>query len=260
MNKTNEFRLVRGARIVTWALVAIAVLALFHATGFGAEPDADPNERSRMEMIRAIEGDVRETSRMIGRSALDPSVMKAMAEVPRHEFVPPNQKRYAYQNRPLPIGHGQTISQPYIVALMTDLLKVGPDGVVLEVGTGSGYQAAVLSGLVKTVFTVEIIEALGIEAGARLDRLGYKNVYTRIRDGYYGWDEHAPFDGIIVTAVASHVPPPLIRQLKPGGRMVIPVGSPFLTQQLMLIEKKIDGTVTSRQLLPVRFVPLTGRH
>ncbi|MGB5541145.1 MAG: protein-L-isoaspartate(D-aspartate) O-methyltransferase, partial [Gammaproteobacteria bacterium] len=166
----------------------------------------------------------------------------------------------AYDNRPLSIGYGQTISQPYIVALMTDLLDVGPDATVLEVGTGSGYQAAVLSGLVASVYTIEIVPQLGERAQGVLARLGYDNVEVRIGDGYYGWEEHAPFDAIIVTAAASHVPPPLVRQLKPGGRMIIPVGSRFMVQELLLVEKTAAGEVSTRQILPVAFVPLTGGH
>jgi protein-L-isoaspartate(D-aspartate) O-methyltransferase len=215
---------------------------------------------ARMGMIKEIENDVRRTSERIGKKALGSGVMRAMAEVPRHEFVPAGQKPYAYRNRPLPIGHGQTISQPYIVALMTDLLNVGPDHRVLEVGTGSGYQAAVLAELVAEVYTVEIIHELGEQARKRLKRLGYQKVKVRLGDGYYGWTEHAPFDGIIVTAAAGHIPPPLIQQLKPGGRMIIPVGSPFMVQQLVLVEKENDGKTKTRQVLPVRFVPLTGGH
>jgi protein-L-isoaspartate(D-aspartate) O-methyltransferase len=180
--------------------------------------------------------------------------------VPRHEFVPSAEVRYAYENRPLPIGHGQTISQPYIVALMTNLLRPGTGDTVLEIGTGSGYQAAVLARLTSRVHSIEIIEPLYREATGRLKRLGYGNVVTRSGDGYYGWPEAAPFDAIIVTAAANHIPPPLIRQLKPGGRMVIPVGASFLTQHLVLVEKTAEGGVTTRQLLPVRFVPLTGGH
>ncbi len=195
---------------------------------------------------------------MIGKKDLDSRVMEVIAGIPRHEFVPANQRPHAYENRPLPIGYGQTISQPYIVALMTDLLGLESDGSVLEIGTGSGYQAAILSELAREVYTIEIIEALGKEAEDRLDSLGYANVKTRIADGYYGWEDQAPFDAIIVTAAASHIPPPLIRQLKPGGRMVIPVGSPFLTQHLILVDKAPDGVVRTRQVLPVRFVPLTG--
>lgn len=193
-------------------------------------------------------------------AALRDEVMQALGTVERHEFVPADQRRFAYENRPLPIGHSQTISQPYIVALMTDLIAPDPDDVVLEVGTGSGYQAAILSPLVKQVYSIEIIEALADEAAARLEKLGYDNVTTKLGDGYYGWEEHAPFDGIVVTAAASHVPPPLVQQLRPGGRMVIPVGGRFMTQQLLLLEKTEDGEVITRQIAAVRFVPLTGKH
>jgi len=189
---------------------------------------------------------------------MDPRVMAVIAEVPRHEFVPEDQRPFAYENRPLPIGYGQTISQPYIVALMTDLLRPKAEDRVLEIGTGSGYQAAVLAKLVKTVYTIEIIAELGQQAAQRLQRLGYENVTVRTADGYFGWEEEAPFDGIVVTAAADHIPPPLIRQLKPGGRMVIPVGSRFMVQQLVLVEKDAEGTTTTRQILPVLFVPLTG--
>jgi protein-L-isoaspartate(D-aspartate) O-methyltransferase len=180
--------------------------------------------------------------------------------VPRHEFVPEDLRGEAYADGPLPIGYGQTISQPFIVALMTDLLRVGPDDTVLEVGTGSGYQAAVLAHLVRRVYTIEIVPDLAESATARLRRLGYGRVVTtRTGDGYYGWEEAAPFDAIVVTAASSHIPPSLIRQLKPGGRMVIPVGAPFALQHLVLIERNAtDGRVTTRQVLPVSFVPLTG--
>ena len=191
---------------------------------------------------------------------MDPRVMAVLAEVPRHEFVPQNQRPHAYENRPLPIGHGQTISQPYIVALMTDLLQPKAGDRVLEIGTGSGYQAAVLAGLVEKVFTIEIIAELGRQAADRLQRLGYENVTVRTGDGYYGWQEEAPFDGIVVTAAADHIPPPLIRQLKPGGRVVIRVGSRFMVQQLVLVQKDAEGATTTRQILPVLFVPLTGGH
>jgi protein-L-isoaspartate(D-aspartate) O-methyltransferase len=196
----------------------------------------------------------------LNKSALDPRVLKALARVPRHEFVPAGERRYAYENRPLPIGHGQTISQPYIVAIMTDMLKLEPDSKVLELGTGSGYQAAILGELAAQVFTMEIVEPLGLQARSRLQKMGYDNITTRVGDGYYGWQEHAPFDAIIVTAAASHIPPPLIEQLKPGGRMVIPVGSRFMTQQLMVVDKQDDGKIVSRQVMPVVFVPVTGRH
>jgi protein-L-isoaspartate(D-aspartate) O-methyltransferase len=208
-------------------------------------------------MIRAIEDDVRWTSREIGRKELDPRVMRVLSEVPRHLFVPQKLQDVAYENRPLPIGYGQTISQPYIVAIMTELLRVGPDDVVLEIGTGSGYQAAVLSRLTKRVYTVEIVEALARQALERLRSLGYGNVVVRHADGYYGWKEAAPFEAIIVTAAASQIPPPLLQQLKPGGRMMIPVGGPFAPQYLMLVEKNAAGRISTRQVLPVAFVPHT---
>ena len=220
----------------------------------------DEYAQARQQMVAAIEQDARETSLYLDKEALDPRVMTAIARVPRHEFVPATQRRHAYDNRPLPIGFGQTISQPYIVALMSDLIKPRPGDSVLELGTGSGYQAAMLAELTGHVYSIEIIEELGEQAAGRLSRLGYDNVTTRIGDGYYGWEEHAPFDAIVVTAAASHVPPPLVEQLKPGGRMVIPVGSRFLTQQLVLIEKDPGGQLITRQILPVMFVPLTGEH
>ena len=221
---------------------------------------ADEYAQARQHLVAVIEQDVRDTSLYLDKEVLDPRVMTAIARVPRHEFVPAAQRPHAYANRPLPIGHGQTISQPYIVALMSDLIKPQADDRVLELGTGSGYQAAILAELTGQVYSIEIIEALGKQATERLSRLGYDNVTTRIGDGYYGWDEHAPFDAIVVTAAASHVPPPLVAQLKPGGRMVIPVGSRFLTQQLVLIEKTSGGELITRQILPVKFVPLTGEH
>jgi protein-L-isoaspartate(D-aspartate) O-methyltransferase len=231
---------------------------LLSAVGVAVVSAVEPYEEQRQELMAEIRRDVQRTSREIGRSRLDDRVMEVMARVPRHEFVPAEQRRYAYQNRPLPIGYGQTISQPYIVAIMTDLLGLERGDRVLEVGTGSGYQAAVLAELNNEVFTVEIIPELGREVAARFERLSYKGITTRIGDGYFGWEDHAPFDGIIVTAAAAHIPPPLVRQLKPGGRMVIPVGGPFRVQQLTMVEKSATGEVTTRQLLPVAFVPLTG--
>jgi len=188
------------------------------------------------------------------------AVMASMNTVKRHALVPVTGRRHAYENRPLPIGYGQTISQPYIVALMTQLIDPEADDVVLEVGTGSGYQAAVLAELIDHVYSIEIIEALATRAEQDLAALGYTNITTRLGDGYYGWEEHAPFDAIVVTAAASHVPPPLIEQLKPGGRMIIPVGGRFMTQTLLLLEKTEEGQVITRQYGAVRFVPLTGEH
>ncbi len=239
-------------------VVFTLLLSVLSADGVTAEEGAWADQRR--EMVEAIDEMAGTTPLDTGAGSIRDSVMVVMDRVPRQEFVPDRVRALAYLNRPLPIGHGQTISQPYIVALMTDLLAVGADDKVLEVGTGSGYQAAVLGELVKQVYTLEIIEPLGVQAAERLARLGYENVESRVADGYYGWEEHAPFDGIMVTAAASHVPPPLVQQLKPGGRMVIPVGGRFVTQYLMLIEKDRDGKVTTRQILPVRFVPLTGEH
>ena len=215
---------------------------------------------SREQMIRLIEADVRSTSDYLKQSSLDTRVLEAMARVPRHEFVPPHVVDLAYHNRPLSIGHGQTISQPYIVAIMTDLLDIEPGQRVLEIGTGSGYQAAVLAEVGAQVWTIEIIQALGVQAKARLQRLGYNTIEVRLGDGYYGWPGEASFDAIIVTAAASHIPPPLLQQLKPGAKMIIPVGSQFSTQQLVLITRSDNDEFITRQVLPVRFVPLTGDH
>jgi len=195
-----------------------------------------------------------------GQKGFDDRVLQALREVERHRFVPQRLWPEAYANHPLPIGHGQTISQPYIVALMTDLIDPDKNDIVLEVGTGSGYQAAILSRLVEQVYSIEIIEPLARQAKDRLAQLGYDNIDTRLGDGYFGWQEQAPFDAIIVTAAASHVPPPLIEQLKPGGRMVIPVGGRFAVQYLLLLEKTASGEILTRQITAVRFVPLTGEH
>ncbi len=184
-------------------------------------------------------------------------VLDAMRAVPRHLFVPQERGGSAYADHPLPIGYGQTISQPYIVASMTEQLELESGDKVLEVGTGSGYQAAVLSEITPHVFTIEIIEALAEQARERLRRLGYETIQVKHADGYFGWEEHAPFDAIIVTAAAGHQPPPLVKQLKPGGKMVIPLGSPYQTQQLVLLSKDTRGKVRTNSLMPVRFVPLT---
>lgn len=193
----------------------------------------------------------------LGRDLTNARVLAVMGQVPRHEFVPPQWRDEAYADRPLPIGHGQTISQPYIVAFMTERLEPRPTDKVLEIGTGSGYQAAVLSGLVRGVFTIEIVEPLAKQAAADLKRLGYTNVLVRAGDGYKGWPEAAPFDSIIVTCAPEHVPQPLVDQLKEGGRMIIPVGP--LSQQELVVLQKNDGKVERRAVLPVRFVPMTGQ-
>lgn len=210
------------------------------------------------DMLRTIASECRFTSSLTGKKTLQPEVMAAMARVLRHEFVPESLQPIAYDNTPLPIGNGQTISQPFIVALMTDLLNPCKDDVILEVGTGSGYQAAILSLLVKRVYTIEIVSVLAEQAAMRLAKLGYENIDVLSGDGYRGWPEHAPFDGIIVTAAADHIPPPLKQQLRPGGKMVIPVGYPHQPQQLLVMEKKEQGEFTFRNILTVAFVPFTG--
>lgn len=190
------------------------------------------------------------------RGVNDKEVLEAMRTVPRHLFVPEEHEGRAYRDGPLPIGYGQTISQPYIVAYMTEMIRPKPEFKVLEIGTGSGYQAAVLAEIVDQVYTIEIVAPLGKAAKKRLDDLGYDNVAVKVADGYYGWEEHAPFDAIIVTAASESIPPPLIKQLKDGGRMAIPVGSPFLTQYLILVKKKGEE-ITTHNEFPVRFVPFT---
>lgn len=214
----------------------------------------------RKKLIAEIEDHAHATRHYIDKETLSRKVMEALGQIPRHEFVPKEQIKNAYLNRPLPIGHGQTISQPFIVALMTDFLSLTPSSKVLEIGTGSGYQAAVLSVLAEKVYSLEIIEPLATQATKRFQQLGMDNITTKVGDGYYGWEEHGPYDGIMVTAAADHVPPPLLKQLKPGARMVIPVGSRFQTQQLLLIQRVDEKSYTTRQILPVIFVPLTGDH
>ena len=207
-------------------------------------------------MVAEVEAMYAETGRDTGLASMSAAVRAALGKVERHRLVPAEQQNFAYHNRPLPIGNGQTISQPYIVALSTDLIAPHPDHVVLEIGTGSGYQAAVLAEAVKRVYTIERVEALGVRAAERLATMGYGNVETRIGDGYAGWPEKAPFDAIVVTAAAPSVPPALVAQLKNGGRMVIPVGSEGVVQYLKLLTKRADGGVDERVVLPVRFVPL----
>jgi protein-L-isoaspartate(D-aspartate) O-methyltransferase len=223
-----------------------------------AAPGDDRHVAERDHMVEEIVAMARDSARYTGRATLADRVLAAMGKVERHRFVPSSAARFAYGNHPLPIGSGQTISQPYIVALSTDLIDPKPHHIVLEIGTGSGYQAAVLGELVQQVYSIEIVEALGREAAERLARLGYRNVEVRIGDGYKGWPEKAPFDGIVVTAAAPTVPAPLLEQLRPGGRMVIPVEARYGAQELLLIEKRLDGTIARSIVLPVSFVPLTG--
>ena len=223
-------------------------------------PDAEGQDRyaaPRKAMVDTIVALTRETAAETGRASLDSRVLTAMNKVPRHRFVPADQEPNAYANRPLPIGNGQTISQPFIVALMTDMLGLKATDRVLEIGTGCGYQAAVLAELAREVYTIEIVAPLAREAAARFAELGYRNVNARSGDGYRGWPAHAPFDAIIVTAAAPEVPPALIEQLKPGGKLVIPVGAQWSGQELRVIEKDQHGKTTTRNALAVRFVPLT---
>jgi protein-L-isoaspartate(D-aspartate) O-methyltransferase len=239
--------------IIAWVFVQLVFIS-------GGQAIADEYTLKRQQLIAEIEDDARATAKYINKKSFNKPVMQVMGSIPRHKFVPEDMRSSAYENQPLPIGYGQTISQPYIVALMTDLLQPQQEHRVLEIGTGSGYQAAVLSRLVEHVYSIEIIEALGKSSAQLLSQLGYDNIETRIADGYNGWPEHAPFDGIVVTAAISHIPPPLVKQLKKGGRMVIPVGTRFQTQYLTLVEKDMQGVVTTRQVLPVAFVPFTGGH
>lgn len=212
------------------------------------------------DLMEEIEQDTRKTAGYTGRLALRPRVRDAMATVPRHHFVDAYGPELAYANRPLPIGHDQTISQPFIVALMTDLLEPEPEHVVLEIGTGSGYQAAILSTLVKHVYTIEIIPELAESAKRRLAHHGYANISVKVGDGFFGWPDEGPFDSIIVTAVGPDIPPLLLDQLKTGGRMVLPVGTQYTGQNLTVVTKQADGGYTSNEVLPVTFVPLTGDH
>ncbi len=207
-------------------------------------------------MLADIRTETALARRWLGRDALDPKVLEAMANVPRDRFVPEELRDHAWDNGPLPIGHGQTISQPFIVALMTDLLDIEPDHRILEIGTGSGYQTAILAELAGEVYTVEVVPPLGKQAKRLLDELGYRNIRYRAADGHLGWPEHAPYDGIIVTAAASKVPDELLDQLAPGGHLVIPVGPPWSTQQLMRITRREDGSLERESILPVAFVPL----
>ncbi|MFO7189359.1 MAG: protein-L-isoaspartate(D-aspartate) O-methyltransferase [Pseudomonadota bacterium] len=244
----------RAAWLLHRVLFVCCATLLPFSVAMNAENDY---AEQRARLLVDIAGMAASSASYTGRSSFSPRVMQAIERVPRHAFVPESQRAHAYENRPLPIGEGQTISQPFIVALMTDMLEPRPDDVVLEVGTGSGYQAAVLAELVARVYTVEVLESVGKRGAQVLRELGYDNVHTRIGDGYEGWPEHAPFDGIIVTAAAPHIPQPLIDQLKPGGRLVIPVGPSGGVQTLVLIRKHMDGSVTRSETIPVQFVPLT---
>ena len=238
-----------------WRLVAVLAFVSTLDDTVLAQQDRWAEERAAM--VRTIQAHAALLPKAAMADGISTAILDVMGKAPRHTFVPGRVEGKAYADAPLPIGYGQTISQPFIVALMTHLIGANPDATVLEIGTGSGYQAAVLSPLVKAVCTIEIVPGLGETAARRLKDLGYDNVQTKIGDGYFGWPECGPFDGILVTAAAGHVPPPLVKQLKPGGRMVIPVGSVFGPQFLTLVQKTSGGQITTRQLLPVSFVPLT---
>jgi protein-L-isoaspartate(D-aspartate) O-methyltransferase len=222
----------------------------------GQEANGQDYASRRERLLAEVDAMYAETRSETGLAAMSPPVRRAMGKVERHRLVPDGQRDLAYRNHPLPIGNGQTISQPYIVAISADLLNPKPGDVVLEVGTGSGYQAAVLAEVVSRVYSLELIPSLGNDARRRLEELGYGNIEVRIGDGYQGWREKAPFDGIVVTAAAPHVPAALVEQLKPGGRMVIPVGGSGEIQYLKVLEKRADGGVNEKRVLPVRFVPL----
>ena len=222
--------------------------------GFSAHAQDHAAQRARM--VAEVDAMYAETRRETGLAAMSPEVRRALGKVERHRLVPAGEASRAYRNHPLPIGSGQTISQPYIVALSADLLQPKSGDVVLEVGTGSGYQAAVLAEVVSKVYSVELIPSLGNEARKRLEELGYGNIEIRIGDGYAGWPENAPFDGIVVTAAAPRVPQALVDQLKRGGRMVIPVGREMDIQHLLVLTKRPDGSLEQKRVLPVRFVPL----
>lgn len=238
-----------------------ALLAAVFLAGCGGPQDPAPGVAPPPAAAETPDAALRRAmvaEQIEGRGVEDEAVLRAMAAVPRHEFVPGASLRDAYGDHPLPIGHGQTISQPYIVASMTEELGIGPGSKVLEIGTGSGYQAAVLAEITDQVFTVEIVEPLADAAAERLLRLGYSGVRTLKADGWYGWEEHAPYDAIVVTAAPSQIPPKLVEQLAPGGTMVIPVGRAYAVQTLVRVEKDREGKISTRSLYAVRFVPFTG--
>lgn len=228
--------------LTTWMIFLLLCLCL---PAFGASASQDKYAEARSEMVK---------DQIERRGVMDDATLSAMRDVKRHLFVPESLRARGYDDNPLPIGFGQTISQPYIVAYMTEVIQPGPHQKILEIGTGSGYQAAVLAEIAAKVYTIEIIPELGEAAAERLQGMGYENIEVKIADGYFGWKEAAPFDAIVVTAAAEYIPPPLVAQLKNGGRMIIPVGSPFMVQMLMLVEKKGES-ITTKSLMPVRFVP-----
>jgi len=270
--------------VLLFSFVLLGLLAVIHAVRtsepnsvWAAENDEgtagpapvepnDPNDKRAIRPLHthpAFSERIKERLRMVetqieARDINDPNVLNAMRTVPRHAFIRPGEQRYAYADHPLPIGYDQTISQPYIVAFMTEALKLDPNSIVFEVGTGSGYQAAVCAEICSEVYSIEIVEELAKSAKTRLIELGYPNVFTKAGDAFFGWPEHAPFDAIIGTAAAGRIPEPLIEQLKPGGRMILPYGSPYGFQHLVVITKDKEGKLQSKNVMPVRFVPMTG--
>lgn len=238
------------------SLIVVMALGIFWGSPLQASDDIGRDDRF-LALRKAMVSEQIASPRTYRRPVRDKRVLEAMETVPRHRFVPDSFIGQAYGDHPIPIGYGQTISQPYIVALMTELLDLDPSHRVLEVGTGSAYQAAILAHLVKNVYTIEIVKALFSKAASRLKELGYDNVEVLFGDGYFGWEEGASYDRIIVTCASTLIPPPLIRQLARGGKMCIPIGGPYAVQQLTLVEKGDDGTITTKKILPVRFVPLT---
>lgn len=239
-------------------LVALSASATTETRPATETIDLDDYPKMRVLLMESIQAHTRASASMTGVEAIDPAVIKIMSEIPRHEFVPPELRKLAYFDMPLPLGYGQKLSQPFLTALMTHVAEVGKDDVVFETGTDSGYQAAILSRLARRVFSVEVVEPLAEAAAERLRRLGYTEIEVKAGDGYYGWKEKGPFDVIIVKEAIHHIPPPLLNQLKPGGRMVIPVGPLDQSQELKLVRKDEEGRISERTVLPVRFAPLQG--
>ncbi|MDX1541171.1 MAG: protein-L-isoaspartate(D-aspartate) O-methyltransferase [Geminicoccaceae bacterium] len=240
-------------------ILGLAIVGSWSAAGqSAAESYAEAAAVARGEMVRLLELEVESIATLTGIRAIDPAVLAAMREVPRHEFVPAELRPYSYRNHPLPLGHEQNIAAPLLVALMTHLVDPEADDVVFETGTGAGYHAAVLAGLVKRVYSVEVVEPLASQSAKLLKDQGYDNVITRTGDGYYGWPEHAPYDAILIKEALDHVPTPLLRQLKRGGRMVLPLGPPRGPQFLTVIHKGQDGETREERIMPVLFSPLQG--
>ncbi|MEE8535122.1 MAG: protein-L-isoaspartate(D-aspartate) O-methyltransferase [Kiloniellales bacterium] len=251
----RPYRWLRPIALLSGWILAAGLVA---PPGARAQAESQDFDRARADMVMMVQIEVMLSSEVTGLDEIDPRILKAMTDVPRHAFVPEELRPYAYGNHPLPLGHGQNLAAPFLVALMTQLARPEPDDVVLETGTGAGYHAAVLSLLVAEVYSVEVVEPLAEAAAVTLRRLGYDRVQAKTGDGYYGWRSRAPFDAIIVKEAVDHVPVPLLDQLKPGGRLVIPLGSELGPQYLTVVEKAADGSLSRRRVLPVRFSVLQG--